>query len=88
MKHEGLNLKMIWKKEDIPETRMHDIIHMYYIWKDYPVIDEILKYKVTKMKPNTNIKYMDLWQIGFDRKLCNQLFKYTTDKINDWDEKA
>ena len=76
------------KKENIPESRIHDIIHMYYIWKDYEVIDEILKYKITKMNKKADIKDLALWQIGFGRKFCNTLFKYTSDKITDWDEKA
>jgi hypothetical protein len=65
---------------------IHHIIQMYYVWKDYSVIDEILKYKLTKMNSEATIKSMDLWEIGFGRKFCNKLFKYTPDKIVDFDE--
>jgi hypothetical protein len=76
------------KAEDIPETRIHFIIQMYYIWKDYEAIDEIQKYKIIKMKKKTNIKNMELWHIGFGKRFCNNLFKYTDDKIKNWNEQA
>jgi hypothetical protein len=84
----GAEFKDDREKDDIPERRIHDIIHMYYIWKDYSVIDEILTYNITKMNPKANIKDMHLWNFGFGRQFCNKLFKYATDKIKDWDEKA
>ena len=40
------------------------------------------------MKQKANIKDMALWQVGFGREFCNKWFKYTIDKIKDWDEKA
>ena len=61
---------------------------MYYTWKDYEVIDEILSYKLTKMNRKANIKHMELWHIGFGKRFCTSMFKYVDDKIKDWNEKS
>ena len=76
------------EKKDIPESKIMYIINFYYTWKDYSVIDEVLKYEITKMKSKADIKTMDLWDIGFGRIFYNKLFKYSRDKITNWDEKA
>jgi len=83
----GVEFKHNLDKDEIPEKLIHDIVNMYYVWKDYSVIDELLKWKITKMNSKANIKSMDLWEVGFGRKFCNKLFKYTQDKIVDFDEK-
>ena len=76
------------EKKDIPESKIMYIINLYYTWKDYSVIDEVLKYEITKMKSKADIKTMDLWNIGFGRIFYNKLFKYSRDKITNWGEKA
>ena len=76
------------EKKDIPESKIMYIINLYYTWRDYSVIDEVLKHKITKMNSKADIKTMDLWDIGFGRIFYNKLFKYSRDKITDWDEKA
>ena len=45
----------------ISKKQIYYIIQMYYIWKDYQVIDEILSYKLTKMDNTANIKK---WNYG------------------------
>ena len=76
------------KYNGILKSKIMYIINLYYTWKDYSVIDEVLKHKITKMNSKANIKTMDLWYIGFGRIFYNKLFKYSRDKITNWDEKA
>ena len=74
--------------DNIQKIIIHFIIQMYYIWKDYEVIDEILSYKLTKMDSTANITNMELWHIGFGKRFCTNMFKYADDKIKDWNDKA
>ncbi len=75
-------------KDKIPKTKIEFVIHLYYVWKDYSALDEILDYKIHEIDKTADIKDMELWDIRFGRRYCNKLFKYTTDKISDWNRKA
>ena len=44
--------------------------------------------EIRQVHTTAEIKDMALWDIGFGRRYCNKLFKYTTDKITDWNDKA
>jgi hypothetical protein len=75
-------------KDKIPKTKIEFVIQMYYIWKDYSALDEILDWEIHEIDRTADIQDMELWDLRFGRRYCNKLFKYTTDKIIDWNDKA
>ena len=65
------------------------ISHLFYFWKDYSALDEILEFKITHIDSKANIKDMALWAMGFNnRQYCNQFFNYTKDLIINWNDFA
>ena len=62
-------------EDKIPKTKIEFVIQMYYIWKDYSALDEIVDYKIHQIDKTAGIAKMKLWQIGFGRKFCNKLLK-------------
>ena len=74
-------------KDEIPMRRLHEIIHMYYAWKDYLSIFKIVSVSIQLLDDTLDIKEMKLWDM-FGRKFCNKLFKYSVDRIDEFDEQA
>jgi hypothetical protein len=52
-------------KENIPDSKVYLLIQMYYIWKDYNVIDEIIDWNFHEIDRTANIKDMELWDVFF-----------------------
>jgi len=65
------------------------ICHLYYFWKDYSALDEILDFKITQLNSNAKIMDMELWAFGFNnRQYSNRFFNYTKDLIINWNDNA
>ena len=75
-------------KDKIPKTKIDFVIHLFYIWKDYSALDEILGYDIHEIDKTADIKEMDLWDIQFGRRYCSKLLKCTRDRISDWNVKS
>ena len=74
-------------EDKVPKTKIEFVIHLYYIWKDYSALDEILEYKIHEIDRTADIKEMDLWDIRSGRRYCSKLLKCTRDGISDWNKK-
>jgi len=72
-------------KDKIPNKKIEFVIHLYYIWRDYSALDEILDYKIHEIDDTADIREMNLWDIQFGRRYCSKVFKCTRDRISDCD---
>ena len=65
------------------------VCQLFYFWKDYSALDEILDFKITYINSKANIKDMALWAFGFNnRRYFNKFFNYTKDLIINWNDYA
>ena len=70
------------------KTAQH-ISHLFYFWKDYTALDELLEFKITHIDSKANIMDMALWAFAFNnRQYCNKFFNYTKDLVINWNDHA
>ena len=50
------------------------VCRLYYFWKDYSALDELLDFKITHVDVTVNIKDVDLWAICLNRQYRNWFF--------------